>query len=70
MSGYIVGHKAICQYLGCSPSTLKRWIRTEGLPVWRLGPGTKGRVGTTATALERWLQQRPSASAAPPNGNL
>ncbi len=64
---YLNGQKAICGYLGCSRSTLKRWIQEQGLPVYRPAHTKRGRVVASVQALDRWMKnQRISETT---NGN-
>lgn len=45
--------KEIANFLGVSERTAQKWEEERGLPIKRL-PGVKGRVTTTAAALETW----------------
>jgi len=53
---YLIGQKAICDHLGCSRSTLKRWIQERGLPACRVKGPHRDRLVVSQRALNRWLR--------------
>ncbi len=53
---YLIGQKAICDYLGCSRSTLRRWVRERGLPAYRVRGGRRERLVVSLRELNRWLR--------------
>ena len=50
--------KAIATYLNCSVRTVRRWERTEGLPVHRHVHQKLGRVFALRTEVDAWRQTR------------
>ena len=50
--------KAIATYLDCSVRTVRRWERTEGLPVHRHVHQKLGRVFALRTEIDAWRQTR------------
>ncbi len=58
LKNYIVGQKEIARYLGCSESTLKRWLRAGRLPVSKLGEGRTGKIAISSRVLDRWIRRR------------
>lgn len=61
------GWRAISGYLGCDPSTAKRWAASQGLPVHR-PQFEKGRKGATVFAFPHeigaWIRRRRQTAAA------
>ena len=48
------GMKAICDYLGVSENTVRKYIKEEGLPVGRIGGG----MVSDAEKIDAWRLQR------------
>ncbi len=73
-AGRLSSWKAIATYLECSVRTVRRWERTEGLPVHRHVHQKLGRVFALETEIDAWRETRarrpehisPSASTLPP----
>jgi hypothetical protein len=49
--------KEIASELNCGVRTAQRWERTLGLPVRRLGRGSRARVVAFKDELQRWLRK-------------
>jgi hypothetical protein len=62
--------KEIASELNCGVRTAQRWERTLGLPVRRLGKGSRGRVVAFKDELHRWLRDRAKRPATPKVGLL
>jgi hypothetical protein len=54
--------KEIASELNCGVRTAQRWERTLGLPVRRLGKGSRGRVVAFKDELQRWLRDSAKAT--------
>jgi hypothetical protein len=54
--------KEIATELNCGIRTAQRWERTLGLPVRRLGKGSRGRVVAFKDELQRWLRDSAKAT--------
>jgi hypothetical protein len=51
--GWLKGRKRICEYLDCSWSTVRRWHRHHGLPIYT---GPDHRPTAIAHELDKWLK--------------
>jgi hypothetical protein len=60
--------KEIATELNCGVRTVQRWERTLGLPVRRLGKGSRGRVIAFKDELHCWLRDRAKGPATPKVG--
>ncbi len=58
MTDRLSSWKAIATYLDCSVRTVRRWERTEGLPVHRHVHQKLGRVFSLKTEIDAWRQTR------------
>jgi TolB-like protein/predicted Zn-dependent protease len=58
MTDRLSSWKAIATYLDCSVRTVRRWERTEGLPVHRHVHQKLGRVFALRTEIDAWRQTR------------
>lgn len=73
--GRLDSWKAIASYLGRDVSTVRRWEKTEGLPVHRHRHAARGSAYAYKSELDRWFQSRratlepaPADHAAPTGG--
>ncbi|MFO7865557.1 MAG: helix-turn-helix domain-containing protein [Candidatus Aminicenantes bacterium] len=62
-NGLLSSWKEIAAYLDCDVRTAHRWEKEYGLPVYRLGKGSRARVFAYEHELAAWLRSRTESAA-------
>jgi excisionase family DNA binding protein len=60
MSWRLDGWKEICEYVGASTPTIRKWARNGGFPLMTTGRGTHRKVFTFTGLVNTWLLKNKS----------
>ncbi len=60
MSTRLEGWKEICEYVGHTEKTIRRWARNGGFPLMTTGRGTHRKVFTFTGLVDKWLLKNKS----------